>query len=360
MILLLTKLLLYKLFYYLGFPKLLPLNYTISLTYNCNSKCSTCFVYERKAKELSLDEYKKIFKSIGKSAYWVTFSGGEPFLKKDFTEIVKLFYDICKPKIINIPTNGILNKKIIHDITDILAHCKKAIINVNLSIDGVAEQHDAIRNVEGSYKKAIKTFQDLKNIKAKNLSVAIHTVISKYNIENFAKIANTMLLLKPDKYITEIAEERNELHTVGKDITPDLINYKAAVDFLIHRIKYTVINKRFDKIAQAFRIEYYTLVKKTLKYQKQTIPCYAGITSVQISPDGDVWYCCVKAKSVGNLRKAKYNFKRIWISPELSAQRKSIRTGDCYCPLANVAYTNMLLNFRTLYKVFYRSFIKWR
>ena len=380
----LFKLLLYKSFYHIGFPKLLPMSYTISLTYECNSRCSTCNVRKKienanpnrsKYKELNLEEYKKIFHSLGKSPFWVTFSGGEVFLRKDIIEIVNSFYDICQPKIINIPTNGILTHKIVKSIEAICQHCVKSQIIVNLSIDAIGEQHDQIRNFNGNYQKALLTLNKLKKIsfrenpppplphskvkKYKNLSVGIHTVISKFNIDNFAKIANTLMELKPDQYITEIAEERNELETIGMDITPELIDYKAAMDFMIHRIKHTNIKKRMNRITQAFRIEYYKLSKAIIRYKKQVIPCYSGIVSCQISPEGDIWSCCVTGRSLGNLKKSKYNLKYIWKNKKFQNERKLVKDKKCHCPLANAAYTNMLLDFKTLYRVFYRSFIKW-
>src|SRR5207245_7003367 len=43
-------------------------------------------------------------------AYWFTFSGGEPTLRKDLPEMVEAAYRHCHPGIINIPTNGIQDK----------------------------------------------------------------------------------------------------------------------------------------------------------------------------------------------------------------------------------------------------------
>ncbi len=359
MISILSKLLVYKAFYYLGFPKILPINYTISVTYTCNSRCKTCNIYNRKGKELNYEEYKKTFKSIGNSPYWVTFSGGEPFLKKRFSQIVTLFYDYCKPKIINIPTNGILTKKIVDEVKTICEHCKKAQIIINLSIDGIEEQHNQIRNIPDNYNKVLQTYKSLKKLPFKNLSIGIHTVISKFNVDTFSSIANTLISLNPDQYITEIAEERNELITMNSDITPEPVKYKSAVDFLIHRIKHSKINKKMHRITQSFRIEYYNLVKQILRDKKQIIPCYAGITSVQISPDGEIWSCCIKAKPLGSLKKNNYNFTQIWQNEAFKNERLSIKNKECYCPLANAAYTNMLLDFKVLSRVFYRSFIKW-
>ncbi|HPF08555.1 MAG TPA: SPASM domain-containing protein, partial [Candidatus Cloacimonadota bacterium] len=177
-------------------------------------------------------------------------------------------------------------------------------------------------------------------------------------VESFYSVANELMRLNPDSYITEIAEERVELDTIGLDITPGKVAYKSAIDYLIHRIKNGQY-KGMNKITMAFRIEYYNLVKAVLRDEKQIIPCYSGVASCQISPEGDIWSCCVKAKSLGNLRDTRYNFRKIWWGKKARKDRKSIHAKECYCPLANASYTNMLMDIPTLLRVSYRSFIRW-
>ena len=358
MIWLMFRMLGYWFMKHLGFPRLLPINYTVSLLYTCNSRCGTCNIWKKKARNLSVDEYRQIFKGIGKAPYWVTFSGGEPFLRQDIDEVVGAIYQISRPRIINIPTNGILTKTVVEKTEAIAKACPKAQVIINVSLDGIDAQHDEIRHVPGNYKKAVTTFQRLKALKLPNLSVGIHTVISQFNADSFASVATELMRLEPDSYITEIAEERVELDTIGADITPSLVAYKSAVDFLIHRIKNGKF-KGMNKITMAFRIEYYNLVKRIMRDQKQILPCYSGVASVQISPDGDLWSCCIKAKSLGNLRERAYNFRSIWNSPAAELERRSIHHRECWCPLANAAYTNMLMDLPTLFRVFYRSQIKW-
>ena len=355
---LIPRIFVYKLARTFGFPRIMPMNYTLSLLYTCNSRCRTCNVWKKKSDDLTVSEYKQIFKKLGRSPYWLTLSGGEPFLRKDIVEICQELYKYCKPKIINIPSNGILTDTIVKNVQKITEICTKSQIIINLSIDGIEEQHDEIRNVPGNYKKVINTFNKLKKLNIDNLSIGIHTVISKLNVSGFSRIANKLMQLQPDSYITEIAEHRIELDTMESDITPDIISYCTAIDYLIHRIKNGKF-KGMNKITQSFRIEYYNLVKKILRDKTQVIPCYAGIASAQISPDGEVWSCCIKAESMGNLRTNDYNFKKIWFSKQMSKERRSIKNKECYCPLANASYTNMLMHFPTLTRVFFRSFIKW-
>lgn len=105
------------------------------------------------------------------------------------------------------------------------------------------------------------------------------------------------------------------------------------------------------KIARAFRYEYYQLVKNFLQRNEQIIPCFAGVASCQISPDGDLWPCCIRADSMGNLREHDYDFWKIWNSAEATQIRKSIKNRECACPLANASYTNLLISPTSLFKV---------
>src|SRR5258707_1901096 len=64
--------------YALGKPLALPMNLTISVSYRCNSRCKTCNVWQRPNDDFTIEEYDKTFASVGRAAYWFTFSGGRP------------------------------------------------------------------------------------------------------------------------------------------------------------------------------------------------------------------------------------------------------------------------------------------
>jgi len=338
------------LFHLLGYPRVLPINLTLSVTFNCNSHCKTCYIHQRTSGELSIEEWSKIFTNFGKGLHWATISGGEPFLRNDLTALICSLYDNCQPSFITIPTNGLLKERIITGIEQISRYCKKTQIIINLSIDDIKEKHDYIRGVPGNYVSVQDTLSALQSMSLPNITIGIHTVISKFNVDRISEIYRHLRTLNPDSYITEIAEEREELQTVGKNITPDYQDYVTAVDFLTNELKADHFNQ-VGNITRAFRIEYYRLVKRILKEKRQVIPCYTGFASAQIAPDGTVWACCTKAQSLGNLRDVEYDFKNIWFSEKATRDRQSIKDGKCYCPLANASYTNMLFNMRTLIRI---------
>lgn len=350
MINILFKTLLYKLFYRFGWPKVLPINFTLSISPLCNSRCQTCRIWQQQVEILSLEEWEKTLKNIGSAPFWITISGGEPFIQPHLVELVRLVDKYLKPKIVNIPTNGITTNSIVEKVKKIASINPQMQIIINISLDGIGEEHDFLRGVKGSFDKAMRTFQSLKRLDLSNLSVGIHSVISKLNINRVEKLFDYAFSLKPDAYITEIAEKRVELDTVDLDITPELDQYAPVVDSLIKKLKKQKF-KGWARITEALRIEYYQLVKKILANRTQVIPCYAGMASVQVFAEGTIWPCCVRADDLGNLRKENYDFRKIWFSKKAQRVRQSIKNKECACPLANAAYTSMLCHYRTLFKV---------
>ena len=335
-----------------GWPKQLPFSLVISVCYRCNSRCLTCNVWKKEADELSLEEWEKVFAKIGRAPYYLTFSGGEPFLRRDIVELISLAYQRCRPRVITIPTNGLLYNAIPEQVEAILKATPGAQVGINLSLDGLGSQHDEIRNVPGTWERAMRTYRALRALDYPNLTLSIHTVISRFNVADIPTICQGLQVLEPDSYITEIAEERVELDTMGmgNTITPTPEEYAWAVDFLIEHLR----GQRFRGLArftQAFRIHYYDLVKRILHERRQVIPCYAGWASGHIAPDGDVWTCCTRAEPIGNLRQTDYDLRRIWFGEEAERLRRSIAAGECHCPMANASYTNMLLHLPTLARV---------
>jgi len=346
-----------------GWPVQLPLNVVISASYRCNSRCLTCNVWragqagtcqggqEEAAGDLSLEELDCIFRSLGHGPYYLTFSGGEPFLRQDLVEIVSSAYRHCQPAAITIPTNGLLPDRVPGYVEAILRNAPRAQVIINLSLDGLGEEHDRIRGVPGNWDRAMRTLQGLRALqRTPNFVLGIHTVVSRFNVERLPEIARGLMALEPDSYITEVAEERVELGTMGAEITPSAEQYAAAARFLIDEAEAHGATG-FARITQGFRVRYYALAARILAERRQVIPCYAGWASAHIAPNGDVWTCCTRAEPIGNLRVAGYDFGRVWTSPRAWQLRQSIRGGECACPMANASYTNMLLHAPTLARV---------
>jgi MoaA/NifB/PqqE/SkfB family radical SAM enzyme len=325
-----------------GWPRLLPVNVVISTNFRCNFKCLTCNVYERKVKELDAEEWGRVFASMGRAPTWMTFSGGEPFLRGDLPDIILSAIRHCEPAVVNIPTNGWFTDRIVRGVEKICTGSPDTQLVINLSIDHhVPERHDVIRGAEGSYTRLMDTLAGLRALNLANLTVGVHTVVSNENEDDFPDVARGLSKLGADSYIAEPAEERVELQTLGTGITPGSSNFGRAAAAVLEAEQ--AASGAVARMARTIRNEYYARVTRFLDGDATAMPvCHAGFLSVHIGADGDVWSCCVLARSFGNLRDSGLDFRKVWFSPEAEEFRTWMRERRCACPLANAAYTNLL------------------
>lgn len=336
-----------------------PINLTLSITNQCNSRCQSCDIWKiypaekhRLVEELRPDEIERIFKSVG-PVYFFNISGGEPFLRKDIVDIVRIGCTHLKPSVVHIPTNA-LSPQRIHDLTEEMLVGMRTWspgtkLTLKPSFDGVAEYHDWVRGIPGNYDKLVRTLELLAQLRRRHdhLRVGIGTVISTMNIDHLPAIIAQSERFAVDSYISEVAEERDEMRNVGSGITPSAPAYGEAIrafrDETFRRIQDA---SGLELLTQGMRHHYYEITRRWLAERRQVIPCYAGISNAHISAYGDVWPCAILAgaKSFGNLKDVDYDFWRLWHSSRADEVRGSIRRGECDCPLANQSYANMLLS----------------
>lgn len=343
MIDLMGKTISYRLFYHAGLPVMLPSTLALSVTRRCNARCRTCRVYSRKSDELTVAEYEKIFKSLAGGPRWITITGGEPFLRDDLCEIVDALAGIVQPEAVTIPTNGWYTERALKLVRDTVKKHSGIKFVLNISLDAIGEEHDRHRGLDGCFDRARETFYEIREFnEARNLHLGINTVISKYNIGGIPDLVKYVQAMQPDTHVFEPAQRRRELGADKLDIEPAPGEFAKLIDILSGD---PADNPQgLARAIRNFRREYYILASKTMRKCEQVIPCYAGIVSAHISPGGNVWPCCTLASPMGNLRDHRYRFDRVWRGGEAAAVRKSIRAGDCYCTMANAAYSNIAMN----------------
>jgi len=351
---LLANLGLYRVARATGLIKPLPINLTVSVTYSCPSRCLTCDIWQKKVDDLSVDEYAKIFPTLEKVPIWVTLSGGDQFLRSDLDEIVTLVKTLIDPKIVNIPMNGIVTERIFTHLPKIAAITRGSQLVLNLSVDEIGPEHDRLRGAPGNWEKLLGVAELIRDLKSTydHVVLGVHTVISRHNVDRIPDIErDARRIFRPDSYITEVAENRVELATMEKNITPDPADYRRATAHL----KQTILAHRSKnptaRLVESLRLEYYELAARILEERRQVIDCYAGTASAHLAPDGNLWGCCVRAESLGNVRDYGYDFRTVWRGPEADAFRDSVRRHECACPLANASYTNLLLDAPSLARV---------
>ena len=339
-----------------GWPRLLPINYTFSLTTQCNSRCKTCKIWENPLKdELSVEEWERVIQSIGSAPIWITLSGGEVFLIEKLDRIILCIAQYNKPALLVIPTNALLVDRIISILKKVFSmeqiRTQIGAITVNVSLDGIGKLHDEIRGIPGNFDKAVKLIRELKTLREDlraNLVIGIHTVLSRWNIRSVKEISDFVWKeLKPDHHIFEIAEVRKEMKNSSDSPTPSLEEYQRFLQFWLNDEIVRESRSRLkgvSRITDVFRKRYYRYLESAI-YQREDrpLPSYAEFASVHINADGDVWNCAVFCDKMGNVKDYEFDFKRLWLNcPDVRTVQKRVKNSH-RCPLANENYINLLM-----------------
>lgn len=254
------------------------------LTYRCSEKCRHCYVVQSDEGEMTTDEIKKALDDLAAmNTTYVVFTGGEPFLRNDFIEILRYAYKLGF--VVSIFTNGI-------NITDEqfyeVAECYPRCINFSLYSSG-SEIHDSITQVKGSYNRTLRA---MKRFLALGISVNIKTLIMRENCDDIENLV-------------KVAEELGATIQVGASIAPRNDRDKAPLKMRVtdEEILENAIRKSYDRIQM---IEGLIGGKRNI----DACICGAGQNNLSINPQGIVYPCNALMLPVGNLRESSVS--EIW------------------------------------------------
>lgn len=345
-----------------------PVFLNFSITNRCQSKCVTCNIWKlytggldqvsrREEDELRLEEIEKIFKSMDPIMY-LAICGGEPTLRDDLPNICALAEKHLHPDTIHFPTNCLAPKRLEDLCTDILQRLSPDTkFSVKLSIDGIGENHDAIRGISGNFAKVIEAHDRLIALreKHKNFYLDAGTTVGNHNVDQLSAINDYVRAhFKLDNFINEIADLRTELFNNSMDIRPTGESYAKALAFLKRTGRERMKTARFfSRYQEASRLVYYERAAAMLQTGKRQAECFASYTNCHLSPWGDIWPCNVQAqdKTMGNVRYFNYDFKALWRSPQAESVRQWIGEKHCACPLVGQGHVDNIMNPRELMKL---------
>lgn len=280
-------------------PTRSPLSIGWILTYRCNSKCSYCTSWrigmENKTPELTTNEAIDIIKQMGKLKVWMlSFTGGEPLLRKDLFELIK---ESKKNKIgTNMNTNGYFLEKYADKIID------SGLDTMTVSVESnSAEVHDKVRNCKNSFEKLKSGIIKIQKIKKqKKLSkpvIIVRANISKRNYKDLDKYYEYWKDLADEVWFQPIHEGGAEsiFHIQKKDIDfteTDKKEYKKYMQSFFK--KYPEFNKGYYKEFYNF---FFNKEKMKRKYR-----CFAGYYILTLDPYGEVYPCAELITKFGNLK----------------------------------------------------------
>lgn len=167
----------------------------IKIGFSCNNLCKFCVQGEKRHLfgDKTTDEIKDILKKARQDAAGVVFTGGEPTIRPDLAELVS-FAKKMDYKIIQIQTNGrmFVYKKYCMELI------KAGATEFSPALHGhIAELHDYLTGVSGSFRQ---TAAGIKNLKELGQKIIVNSVITKSNYRHLDKIAELLVGLGVDQY----------------------------------------------------------------------------------------------------------------------------------------------------------------
>lgn len=338
-----------------------PVFLNILVTSVCDMRCTHCFFTEelddrpRKKLMMKADEIDKISRTLGGNLGVLVLAGGEPFTRKDLPAIVKSFYDNNKLDSVYLMSNGQIHQRIFPDVTQILEECPDLNVTVALGIDGLKDEHEKIRQKEGSWDKAIhtaRTLQQMKREQFPKLDIQTCTCVMHSNEETIFDWYDFLKHdLKPDKininYIRPPSKDPIELQFDHK-------RYAKLSNMILEDVKNATLKNNYGGKSGFFKaavdIYMHDLIAKTKEEGKAQLKCYAGSAGAVIYDNG-VLSSCENKSDVLNLRDYEWDFQKAWRTDLMNQRRKEVANG-CYCTHeSNCFYPSLPLNPGHLVKI---------
>ena len=278
---------------------------TIELTYKCNEKCRHCYVSDEGGKELTTSQIKRVLDELYDiGVLTILFTGGEVFVRQDFFEILEYAYE--KRFAVDIFTNGTLLDA--DRILRLKAFWPKGI---HFSVySHIAEKHDAVTQISGSYEKTIKA---IKACRLVGIPVKIKMPVFTETVDDISGVIS-------------LAESLGTSISVSNDITP---KKNGDITPLGMRV---ISSDEYGDVAHAIENKLgnlYIPEKRDRKLSNRI--CSAGARMISINPYGKVFPCVCFPISIGDV--TKQSLRDIWInSKELNTwrqQNKMANRTDC-------------------------------
>mgnify|MGYP006081965871 CR=1 FL=1 len=338
----------------------LPSYFIFYPTSRCNLMCSHCFYHDslnKKMNELSLEEIDTFTKSMDPLLSLVL-TGGEPYLRHDLDQIVRIFYENTKMPIVTIPSNGWYLDKMSKQIRNMMKWCPELVLNQLISLDGLEEEHDEIRmeglnkgsGAKGSFQKAISSMTLIKELQKEfgriNLGVQM-TFTSQNQHKIIDSIKGIYELTKPDNItIALVRGDPKEKVNLNLDIKlyQEAIKYRDSLFFEKKMSGHAKFSG--NKLATAGRIILGQKTQEIYETGKYQMPCYAGNLSGVMYPEGQLYPCEILDKShlIGNIRDFNLDFRKLWLSQKAKEEVNFIRKTKCFCTHECFNSVNILFN----------------
>lgn len=322
-------------------------HYFFEVTRRCNLRCRMCqyreYFEQHPAAELAEDEltteeWKRLVDQTGRFSL-ITFTGGEPWVRRDFAEILEYASRKRKTHVI---TNGVLLD------ADRVRACVElaprklsspGLIFAGVSIDGTREIHDRIRGRDGAFDAALEAVRRMARLRAESrrLFPMIHVtaVIQDANLPTLPELPGVLAEAGADVLNLTMEVRFTDLEGLG-EVDPETF---CGADLALPRIDPTRLGKTLARTRENARKAGIELrlpdmpLREILAYHSggldlSRFTCRSAWTNLYVGARGNVYPCFLHA--IGNVREA--SLRELWNNDRMRAFRRRVRKSlFCIC-----------------------------
>ncbi|MGM9848051.1 MAG: radical SAM/SPASM domain-containing protein [Muribaculaceae bacterium] len=281
---------------------------SIIVTYRCPMHCKMCNIWNNPTK-LSEEFKPELLEKLPK-VNSVNITGGEPFVREDIEEIVKILRK--KTKRIVFSTSGFFSDRII-------ALAKKyPDLGFRISIEGLSCKNDELRGREGGFDKGLRTLLELRRMGVEDIGFGI--TVSNNNSEDMLHLYELNRNLKM-QFATASFHNSFYFHKYDNKVT-NVDEVCANFDELIQRLMKENSPKSW------FRAFFNLGLINYIKGGRRMLPCEAGSENFFVDPYGNVLPCNGMEEdcwfdTMGNLHDVS-DFMEIWNSEKAQQVREKV------------------------------------
>lgn len=233
----------------------------------------------------------------------VGLNGGEPTLRKDLGQIAAvLFEELPRLRTISLITNAYNDKEVIARIGDVGSVVKRfgGKLDVMVSLDGFGEMHDRVRGKPGNFEHAKRVTDFIKSSPLVH-NVRIGCTIIKENVFGLADLLeycqSEMLYIK---FRLGIPHPRLYVQDLSEPFALNEAERYHVAEFLEGLIAH------YEQNPQQ-RLTYRSLIDQLIFHSPRKAGCDWQHRGATITSKGELLYCAVQSRSLGNIQESDSN-----------------------------------------------------
>ena len=297
-------------------------------TFVCDARCEMCSNWQRgdRKSDMTLEQIDRVFASrLWRKVEMAMLSGGEPTTRNDMVEISQVILDrLPRLRKYGINTTGLTPHRAIPMLTKVaeLCHERGVIFSTRVSIDGVGEMHNEVRQVKRGFEKANETIRAMQALQKRvPFNFGVSATIFNKNIDDTENILSWAKREKLDIVFNMVRFSDPMLGNADLAATCKPIGREEERmrQFFLERV-------RMDPLLDGqnyIHLHYADMIGNG--YHREA-PCPFQTQGIMLNPDGGLFFC-ENSKVVGNVLEE--DPEELYFRKSSQQHRDSIRDEQC-------------------------------